>query len=277
MGEGLQVWGSDGRIQIDSNFLTYGLVASGYIQEFKPQSTRWTWDKYGFHVNNCVAPVVFIEGGATYYSTMRSGSNWTFYYHPVFTIPYDPDRYRTGWPAGMPARSESPRYYVFDYMTSNKSRSGLEVFNPQGKTIFNSDQWPLNIVATTEPPPVQTASKHHPPYARISGWTYNFNPPSNHGTTAARSLSSIGLDSGRRYACNMPWRRGASAYGGGDNYSVIECVITSGGWLGYTWQVDPFTPFELSDYDHYAVYNVHLNRVTSTIIDVTDLPFPFTY
>lgn len=273
MSAGLQVRDQNGGIILDTQRMFLGLVKSGPLQWFKGYDTG-SWDDFGISFE-AVAPVVFISGGATPITINRSGNWWTFYYRPIETLStgsgYDP----LGRPPGMGWWPEEVRAYVFDFMKPNKRRVGLEVRHPDGRIAFNSDQHPMNVVLRINPPAVHTASNHRPPYTDTWGWLTDTSFP--FGYQASTNLTNWGLTSGRTYAWNQPWTRGAKGYGGGDNRGLFEAAILYGDMLGLTWQLDPFFDPQFAGDEYQPVYDTYETVSTYTIVDVTGLPYPMDY
>ena len=277
MRTGMNFFDPNGKLLIDTNSLYYGLVKSGPIRSDLPNIGGYNVGTSGFSVN-AIAPIVFVEGGAAVISSTRSGNEWKFYISPLYPMPVDGSSgYDVGWPEGIRDRySTDVRFYVFDLMRSNKSGTGLEIFREDGKVIFNSDQWPMNVVAS-----IRSPAPYGPnglPYTADYGWVMGGTVQGAHfGYTCSASMELFGLSAYRRYAFHSPWSRGGGGYGAGDNYPIWESYVTLQGRIGFCWTSDPYLPPQMSDAGWWPAYAVHENRAALSIVDVTDLPYPFDY
>lgn len=273
MSAGLQVRDQNGAILLDTQRMFLGLVKSAPLTWLKGRNYG-QWDDFGISFEG-IAPVVYISGGATPVSISRSGNWWTFYYRPVVPL-WVSGRYYLGEPPGMDWWPDEVRAYIFDYMRPNKRRVGLEVRHPDGRVAFNSDQHAMNVVARITPPPVHTGYKHRPPYANTKGWLTDTSFPS-FGYQASTNLTNWGLVSGKSYAWNQPWTRGANGYGAGDNRALLEAAVLRGDMFGLTWQVDPFVTPQFAGDQFQPVYSTFETPSPYTIVDVTGLPYPMDY
>lgn len=260
---------------IDSNYITYGLVRSGYLQPYA------TWDVAGgsggvsegwgvavpvhvARIEGAVAPVVFTVGRSLFISINRHGNDWEFLYI---------------------AASTTTRFYAFDGMReANTDPVRFRLWNEQGQCTFNSRQWPLAIdraIQVPPPPAIQGSSGYGDrPYREgaLGAWTQALQPQ-------------------RTYAANLPFNRGATLFtgtyhgadhvglaaAGGGTFRVKAIEGAYGGKGGVTafFYFDPFTwplieEIDTSRFEHWAGMYVARLPIIS-VVDVTDLPFPFTF
>lgn len=151
---GLQVIGDSDQIQIDQNYINYGLLAKGVISS-TPLTT--IWDTSGFQysaydiVVNASMPLLFVRataGPVLFYAVKSDVANGQY----TFTIL---------------TSDTSAIWYVFDVMSnlSSSDNFGLVVYTENGDVTFNSALKPLKIVTTSIMPdnssnalPIQTGS-----------------------------------------------------------------------------------------------------------------------
>jgi len=280
MPAGFNMFDASGHLLIDAERLYYGLVWSGYAEP-APNGFWAGLDDDPLHkveVLNCKFPVLYISGEGTLVSIIRNGNLTTFEIYGYAPIPSDDYYIWNIYPPGITHPSNpAPKCYVFDLMRANKEHFGIEILSQDGTPVFNSNMPPLNAAASVMPPPVAGISSR--PYTKIGydQWSFDTSPSSQYAFTCSISMASLGLSTSREYAYHMPWSRGAQAYGQGDDYNVWESVATGNGRVGFYWQFDVFTPQVLNPGGGEVIYGVHPNRVAASLIDVTDLPFPFSY
>lgn len=277
MPAGMNFFDPNGKLLIDISSLYYGLVKSGPVRHDLPHIGGFAVGTSGFSVN-AVAPVVFVEGGAAVITSTRSGNDWNFYITPLSSMGADNNyNYDIGWPEGIGDRySQDVRFYVFDLMRRNRSGTGLEFFREDGRVVFNSDQWPMNVVTSVLCPP--PSGPNGLPYSALDGWTMGGTVQGAvFGFTCSAPMELFGLKNYKRYAFHSPWSRGGLGYGSGDNFPIWEAYAALQGRIGFCWTVDPYRDPQFSDSGWWPAYAVHENRAALSIVDVTDLPYPFDY
>lgn len=286
---------STGFALIDTQYMRYGLLQSGLMDVDSQDLVTAGFTigaeagaAYSFRVSGAICPVVFIEGAGVIYTSVKVGDDWIFVC--------------CGWPKTMVVASDifrapgqglanplghGPRYYVFDLMKKNKERIGLEVLHPDTQeTLFNSNQWPLNVVASKEPP--QMGPGGAPYQIDSSGEWWGVAPSGNwsnsvsggwngHSQYVGITWDSLGLQQNRRYAAFNPWTRGALCSGQADDYAVIEAVGCYGGVLSWGWCGDPMTQYGFETGSGQGVYKPNPNRSRAVLIDVTNLPLGYRY
>lgn len=276
MASGFQVLDPvSGKVVIDSEYIRFGLLQSGIATTLS--STTEAGAGYRIIVNDAICPVVFIEGAGVIVSSTRSGNNWTVDIAGWPNIAQTGSEYLDEPGLGFAATlNHSPRYYVFDFMRPNKERYGIEILKPTtGETIFNSNQWPMNIVASVEATSVVDTYRAYTGggnfYVKRGGWQNT-----GGGNDLAVSFNALGLNNSRRYAAYYPWTRGAQYGGYYDDFTLLEAIGCYGGALSWGWVPDPLTTFGMTD-GGFGVHNAQPNRPRVSLVDVTDIPFPFRY
>ena len=262
-----------GKVLIDTNYVRIGLVKAGEM----------TWNSgqemYQFSVT-AVDPIVFVEGGASFGHLERSGNNWTYYYRGW------PNAwsYSQQWAPPIPGSPvlQTPRFYVFDMMRPNTSGRGLWIRDPNTLvTIFSSDMPPMNIRWAGVSPPIpggNTGTYQSPGggWQRMQFIDGGWDTAAGVAQQVAIPVANLGLPPGRRWAWFSPWRRGANFSGFSDDFTVIEANATANGYLGWGWVLDVWTQWGEPGFGQGA-WGAHVNRPQISLIDVTDLPYPFDY
>lgn len=271
----LRTYLESGALQLDTDRVTFGLLASGFLtyayrayklQQKALNSSEWVQHTQYDDVYSCTfeatAPVVFLHGPGARSFIERTGNRWTFYF------------------AGANAQT---RFYVFDFMRETGQGVGLITRNPAGVVTYNSRQWPMNVVANVipaaPPPPIGNPTpswgRNYPAYTGgtfevlasrsaqfewiVSRWTYPMTP-------------------GRLYAASLQWSRGAQMIGGDYTYNrawnVIEGAYGGVGSMTFWFTTLPGTKF-VYEYLTERFYNVPTRLPAAQVIDITDLPFPY--
>ncbi|MNJ42966.1 hypothetical protein D3C77_379500 [compost metagenome] len=151
MGAGLRVYKEDGSLVLNTDYIAYGLLKSGYmtyqaewprlgfrsanLNPNDPSSYSETSIRdhiYGFTVVDAIAPIVFISGLGSACGVNVVGNQTTFYYIGA---------------------DSTTKFYYFDTMRQGGSGAGLKCYNPAGQLTFNSLQYPLDVDYVLQPPP----------------------------------------------------------------------------------------------------------------------------
>lgn len=263
---------------MDSNYACVGLVKSGYMQYL----TNWqryarvainnpamaptaqSDALYGFTVK-AISPIVFISGPGNFQSSVRSGDNVTFYYALA---------------------SSSTKYYVYDRMSDRGAGTKLRLRDENGNVTFDSEQIPLEIVATANPPPLSGYSgtlQGIGPYQGGTKEAISDVPP----TSATRV--SVYIGSGN-YAAHLPWNRAASSTINNANtgsHACSEGVYGNGNFCTFIISTDAGAPsnqyYQLPANEvpvglaiPPVIFLIPVDRVPqASLVDITNLPFPF--
>ena len=281
----------DGSLLYDTGNISYGLVKSGYLT-FNSNWRRWTlrainldpnlassWkesgvpgdDQHGFTVDNPQSPIVFLVGRGTATGVTVSGSTKTYLY------------------AGA---STATKYYCFDFMRNDslpapwlKTRS-----EDSGQITFNSNQNPMNVVASIRAPDPGPLDRFgRPVFTYVGGRNERIAFFSRAGSAIAHSLVDVNLDAGTEYAAFLPWNRSCgiidaspSSDGGGAPmvYGMTEGAFGRIGGISFF-----FAPPGRTTEDYwptsntgtgYSYINLPINRFPSAlVIKTAGLPFPF--
>jgi len=281
---------ADGTLLYDTGNISYGLVKSGYLS-YNSNWRRWSlrainldpnlassWresgvpgdDQYGFTVDNPQSPIVFLVGRGTATGVTVSGSTKTYLY------------------AGA---SAATKYYCFDLMRNDslpgpwlKTRS-----KDSGQITFNSNQNPMNVVASIrapEPGPLDRFGR--PVFTYVGGRNERIAFFSRAGSAIAHSLVDVNLDAGTEYAAFLPWNRSCgiidaspSSDGGAPMvYGMTEGAFGRVGGISFF-----FAPPGRTTEDYWSTSNTgvsysYINLPTSRfpsalVIKTAGLPFPF--
>ena len=282
---------SDGSLLYDTENISYGLVKSGYLS-YNSNWRRWTlrainldpnlassWkesgvpgdDQHGFTVDNPQSPIVFLVGRGTATGVTVSGSTKTYLY------------------AGA---STATKYYCFDLMRNDslpspwlKTRSQVS-----GQMTFNSNQNPMNVVASIRAPDPGPLDRFgRPAFTYVGGRNERIAFFSRAGSAIAHSLVDVNLDAGTEYAAFLPWNRSCgiidaspSSDGGGAPmvYGMTEGAFGRVGGISFF-----FAPPGRTTEDYWPTSNTagsysYMNLPTSRfpsalVIKTAGLPFPF--
>lgn len=208
----LRVYKNDGSLLFDTNYITYGLVKSGwmtYIHSWTRKILRsanldpnegsnWTTTTaqastsfgdqiHGFTVSNVSSPIVFITGSGCLVGSSVTGSTYTFYYTNADT---------------------NTRYYCFDLMANNIAGSPyLKTYDTSGRITFNSLQPPLNVLAAIQAP-APGAIDRFGRYETCYYGGYNVQREAQAGQAAPKLDSRVNVPlAGEEYAAYLPWSR----------------------------------------------------------------------
>lgn len=282
---------ADGTLLYDTGNISYGLVKSGYLS-YNSNWRRWSlrainldpnlassWresgvpgdDQYSFTIDSPQAPIVFLVGRGTATGVTVSGSTKTYLY------------------AGA---STATKYYCFDLMRNDslpapwlKTRS-----EDSGQITFNSNQNPMNVVASIRAPdPGPLDQFGRPVFTYMGGRNERIAFFSRAGSAIAHSLVDVNLDAGTEYAAFLPWNRSCgiidaspSSDGGGAPmvYGMTEGAFGRIGGISFF-----FAPPGRTTEDYwptsntgtgYSYINLPINRFPSAlVIKTAGLPFPF--
>lgn len=158
MAAGFQVFKETGEVLFDSDYVTHGLVKSGYLTfvtwygVWQLRSANLPGNSEGDYrygdlrdpicgitVENTIEPIIFLAGGVGQPVAIIGGQGAT----------------RTFLFKGV---EPNTRAYVFDRMRDMGTRAGMQAFNAQGALTFTSEMPALNIMAAIAPPAI------HPGY-----------------------------------------------------------------------------------------------------------------
>ncbi|MCG6539189.1 hypothetical protein MCB86_03755 [Pseudomonas sp. KSR10] len=272
-----KTWDSAGKNLVDSNYVTMGLIKSGYMVKITDAQRRarialnnnntepvpYTDPVYGFTVT-ADTPLVFIAGRAVLQQIVRNGNSYTFWYAHAST---------------------SARYYVFDRMKDlGSGPAKLRLWTDVGVCTLDSGMPFLDINGAHIPPnPSVNAQGYGRGYAGAATQTGTATAiggaDPNH-INASILMDSLSIAVGGDCAACLPWSRimlhtdrfGGSAisaregaFGQGGNLTFMmatEAGCTINGWVssGY---INMF-------------YQIPTPRKPSvTYIDASTLPIPF--
>ena len=276
-----------GELLFDTNYITYGLVKSGYLaynsswtrrtlrsaQLDPTDGSNWTvstavndpsnYDQvWSFTLTNARSPIVFLVGTGCLNGSSRSGTTVTYFFSNADT---------------------STKFYCFDLMADNIAGSPyLKTYNTSGVLTFNSLQAPLNIVGTSTPPPPTTPTGTYGVQSPYTGGYFVGRTPSNNYNTVKQDYRyDVPLAAGVEYAAHLPWSRGAStvdAQGAGTAaYAVIEGAYGRVGGISFLFGASAGTTLSTGVAPRPSGwYNVPTDRYpTALIITTANLPFPF--
>jgi hypothetical protein len=208
----LRAYKDNATLLFDTNYISYGLVKSGYmsflqswsrkilrsIQLDPNEGSNWTTTTatsdpgvgdqiYGFTVFNPVSPIVFITGTGCLVGSAVVGNSITFYYTNA---------------------DANTRYYCFDWMADNIAGSPyLKTYDATGHITFNSLQPPLNIVAAIQAPGPGPTDQYGR-YTTCYAGGYNVKRANGQGAMGAKIDSRVDLALGaEEYAAYLPWSR----------------------------------------------------------------------
>lgn len=282
---GLIVRKPDGSVLFDTQYITHGLVKSGYLQaegnwgrfylrslNLDPndgrnynQGTTGGDPMFSITVNNAINPICFIVGKGTLQGTERTGNTLKFFY--------------TGG-------DTTTKAYVFDLMSDNVAgnKPWLKTRRQDGTISFNSLQVPLNIAYTVQAPgpaALDQYNRYSNPYA---GGAWQSIQKS--GTFIAHAVVDVGLPSGIEYAAFLNFSRGCQAYlspalTGIDTrvISMSEGAYGKVGGIGFMFS--PAGATAENDYNGFisppgSVVGLPTDRYpVALVVTTSNLPFPF--
>lgn len=281
---------TDGSLLYDTGNISYGLVKSGYLS-FNSNWRRWilkginvdpnlasSWkesglpgdDQFSFTIENPQSPIVFLVGRGTATGVVVSGSAKSYLYSGA---------------------SAATRYYCFDLMRNDSLPSPWLKTKSQdsGQITFNSNQNPMNVVASIRAPDPGPLDRFgRPATTYIGGRNERIAFQSQTSSAIAHSLVDINLDAGAEYAAFLPWNRSCGiidaspqADGGAPLvYGVTEGAFGRMGGISFF-----FAPPGRTTEDYWPTTNTgvgysYLNLPTTRypsalVIKTAGLPFPF--
>ena len=247
----------DGSLLFNTDYITYGLVKSGYLALAETWSRRYlrsanldpndgsNWSAstvaadgagdrvWSFTLANAQSPIVFLTGSGTLNGTARSGNTMTFYYSNAST---------------------STRFYCFDLMSDNIAGSPpyLKMRRQDGTLTFNSLQVPLNIVGAYTPPgpsALNTFGRYY--YAYDGGYNRKRQYASGPAPSQMDCGYDINLDPNTEYAACLPWSRSATVMetnpsdgytGPATQYNTVEGAFGRVGGISFLFGASAGTP-----------------------------------
>jgi hypothetical protein len=281
---GLIVRKQDGNVLLDTNYITHGLVKSGYLQADEGWSryvikginvdpnlgTSWNPTSvlelmFSITVPNAQSPICFIVGPGYLQGSTRIGSSVKFIF------------------AGA---SASTKAYVFDLMGDNIAGSPpwLKCRNQQGAVTFNSLQVPLNIAGNPQAPgpgPLDRFSRYTTAY---NGGVWNVVQDANASRLAIRTNTvDIAFSAGVEYAASITFTRACRGYWTNVNGGQFDVGMSEGAYGrvgGITWIFGPAGGTTQGAGGSYtaepSAYNLPTDRYpTALVITTGNLPFPF--
>jgi hypothetical protein len=219
----------DGSVLFDTQYITHGLVKSGYLQPDETwgryylrsinldpndgasytQSTTGGDQMFSITVGNAVNPICFIVGKGCLQGTARSGNTVKFFYNGGDT---------------------STKAYVFDLMNDNVagSKPWLKTRRADGSISFNSLQVPLNILYTVQTPApaeLDQYGRYKGPYAG-GAWQSIVLQSQQSPLAIAHYVVDIALPGGVEYAAFLNYSRGATGYWAPDLTGVNPQIVS---------------------------------------------------
>jgi hypothetical protein len=208
----------DGSVLFDTQYITHGLVKSGYLQadETWPRrylrsinldpnagssyddSTRAGDQMFSITVGNAVNPICFIVGKGCLQGTARTANTVKFFYSGGDT---------------------NTKAYVFDLMNDNVAgnKPWLKTRRADGSISFNSLQVPLNILYTIQAPApaaLDQYGRYTGPYSGGAWQTVRFQTAAV--DPQAHYVVDVGLPGGVEYAAFLNFSRGCTGYWSGN-------------------------------------------------------------
>lgn len=277
----------DGSLLYDTGNISYGLVKSGYLS-LNSNWRRWvlrainvdpnlasSWkeagvpgdDQYGFTVDNPRSPIVFLVGRGTATGVTVTGNSKTYLY------------------AGA---SSATKYYCFDLMGDDGlTGPWLKTRDRESNAItFNSNQNPLNVVASVRAPDPGPLDRYgRPVFTYVGGRNERIAFQSTSSSAIVHSLVDIDIQPGVEYAAFLPWNRSCGiidpetiASGYTTTYGMTEGAFGRVGGISFffappgrtTWQDWP------AGSAGYSYHSLPIERFPSAlVIKTAGLPFPF--
>jgi len=276
-----------GNVTVDTAYINYGLLASGYpvfsqtvygkwrngiISSDPTQASAWyTYtpyadDIYTFTVSNCVAPIVFLAGQGFGEGITVSGSTYTFTFSAITT---------------------STKIYVFDRMRDGGSGPVLRVKNTSNVVTFNSRMVPLNIRGSVVAPSVPTtlSPEGNPkgPLTTYVGGTTTVTKASA-DAYSFHALSYVDIATGLgEVAVNITFTRVSQFYPGQTAsqgpHAVVENAFGNGSNVRFAFR-SPAQNYLNTNTNTNVVYDQFVNTPTllptANYIITANLPIPFT-
>lgn len=282
---GLIVRKQDGNVLFDTQYITHGLVKSGYLQADEGWSryilkginvdpnlgssynqTATTDQMWSISIPNAQSPICFIVGKGYAQGSTTVGGVTKFFFQGA---------------------DGNTKAYVFDLMadTIPGSPPWLKCRNQAGRITFNSLQTPLNILGSIQAPgPVQTDQfgRYVQPHAGATWQAISQNGANSLPT--AHSVTNIALSSGIEYAVSISFTRICQGYwsatGDGGLWRVGMSEGAYGRVGGISFMFGPaggttqFTGGSMSS--GFTVDQIPTDRYpTALVITTGNLPFPF--
>ncbi|PVZ19913.1 MULTISPECIES: hypothetical protein [unclassified Pseudomonas] len=268
---------------IDTDYINYGLIASGnlvyretWYGKTKPyinsdpnlesswQSTTYYADAiYEFSAEKCIAPIIYVVGQAFLEGTERSGSRFTWLF--------------SGAGSGV-------KIFVFDQMREAGTGPALIFRNTDNVVTFNSRQAPLNVRGSVTAPGVPgLAPEGHPRgalAAYIGGSTMvTWESPIFHAITWIDMPTGLTGE----VAANIAFTRAAQVWGGTDvdprnAHSVSEFAYGNGNNVRFAFRsvAGAYVNNQVASNVVYTQFsNVPGILPAATFISTAGLQFPF--
>ncbi|MGY2171874.1 hypothetical protein [Pseudomonas gingeri] len=272
----LIVRNSIGEILYDTSKSVYGLVKSGALEYHgrwaKAVSPAYSDNIYKFVVKNGVSPILFTIGSCGKPFQSKEGNDIVFYFAAIVS---------------------EVRVYAFDLMRPMFSGPALKTRGENGNFTFNSLQWPLNIIGSSQPPPPSGPWSPLPggpdpsiPVGCFSGGGNNYvallSGPPDAGFIC--EFYDRMIDASKNIAAYIPWNRGCAYISsrissrGNMLFGIEEgCTGIGGGVIRHHFWSSPETAYQ-------STFSAWLNgayaltvspRPTSLLIDANEYPYPF--
>jgi len=272
-----KTWDASGKNLVDSNYVTMGLIKSGYMTKITDAQRTYKQfinsDEYfpapyydavhGFTVN-AVSPVVFIAGQAVLQQIVRSGNSFTFWYGHAST---------------------SVRFYVFDQMQDRGvGPAKIRLWNEESICTLDSSQPFLDINGAMRPP-IPAVSSYNGyvigrGYQGASTTTGSVPGPWQNWVGASILKDSWSVYVGGDCAVSLPWSRVMfhTDRHGGSFISAREGAFGEGGNLVFMMATEAGAAVNAFPYigTANAFFNIPSSRLPSvTYIDSSTLPIPY--
>lgn len=272
-----RTWDAAGKNLVDSDYVTMGLIKSGYMQKITDaqRSARRalnndTYDPvpyfdevYGFTVI-AETPLIYLAGRAVFQQVVRNGNSWTYWYAHAST---------------------AARFYVFDRMRDlGSGPAKLRLWTDANVCTLDSGMPFLDINGDLAPPaPNLNALGYGRGYSGAT--TQTGRATAGSGANPDHINNSILMDSfsvavGGDCAVSLPWSRHVShtdRFGGsvisalegafGENGNMVFMMATEAGCKINSWTSSGYIN---------SFFNIARPRLpTATYIDASTLPIPF--
>jgi hypothetical protein len=213
---GLIVRKEDGSLLFDTQYISHGLIKSGYLQadgewyrfvlrginvdpnlrssynQVQPPSPGERM--HSITVAGAVNPICFLVGKGTLQGTQRSGNTFKFYYASAST---------------------ATKAYIFDLMNDNVQGTlpFLKCRRPDGSISFNSLQVPLNVAYSMQAPAPSDLDRYNKrqPYAGCR-WEYVGWSNGSGRSDGWDAVIDIPLESNVEYASFLNFSRGCDSW-----------------------------------------------------------------
>lgn len=285
----LVVKSADGSLLYNTGNISYGLVKSGYLS-YNSNWRRWvlrginvdpnlasSWqesgvpgdNQFGFTVDNPQSPIVFLVGRGNSTGVVVSGSSKTYLY------------------AGA---SASTKFYCFDLMRDDNLPSPWLKTRSEGSAsiTFNSNQNPLNVVASVRAPDPGAIDRFGRPVTTYAGGrNERLSYQTVSGSAIVHSLVDINMETGSEYAVFLPWNRSCGIIdpeafqgGGPETYGMTEGAFGRVGGISFLFAPPGRTTTQqwssTSTTSAFSYHSLPIDRFpTALVIKTASLPFPF--